>query len=129
MIVPSRFRHISSGFNLLRLPADPNQITSVFFGFSCSRLELQFVSTSMTVSVSVLVVALMHDGLELTSACMSSAKPCKLTLCLEKMDAISSIYEMNCRGPRTEPCGTPHTIGRALDAEDPKSTICDRSVR
>ena len=36
---------------------------------------------------------------------MSSANPCKLTPCLAKMDTISSMYEMNCLGPKTEPWG------------------------
>jgi len=62
---------------------------------------------------------------------LSSAKRWYLTWCLSNSSCTSSLYAINCTGPKAEPWGTVqyNITGKDKDWSLPAENVCERSVR
>ena len=90
-----------------------NLLEASHFVIFCSSLfKMQTVSTTELPSINKLVSSANRMG-------------------VNKLEAFgrSLMYNINKRGPRTEPCGTPHEIDLVTDVVSFKKTYCLRLVR
>src|SRR6218665_3687848 len=100
----------------------PSQINWVVGGFWSRRYEaIQLERASMAEHISP-TEATASAALQWMYACMSSA----YSWCKRPHDRtrelISTVYRMQSKGPKTNPCGTPKRAGTQQDLEEPTTT-------
>lgn len=105
---------------------------SVLASFNINLFESIHLLTS-AIQSSILVITSSREDLSLSEKrqynWVSSAYPCRSTLCFSIMDPRGRIYIKKRSGPNTEPWGTPTDRGTCDEDELPIRMVCWRSDR